>query len=152
MNRGCGCQTAEQCWKSCCCSTQSERLAWAREHGVEPPEFLVTAAADAHHETTSPDQSGGCHKCHSCAKAKAAAKTRSCCSSQPPRKHIDWIIGVRAQECQGLTLIWANAQLALPAPPAITIAPPSICAGESLPALLPFSFFLDRPPIPPPRV
>src|SRR4051812_24287052 len=35
----CGCLTAEQCWRSCCCTTPAQRLAWAREHGVTPPAY-----------------------------------------------------------------------------------------------------------------
>jgi hypothetical protein len=40
----CGCATAEQCWRSCCCHSLAERMAWAREHGVRPPEYAITAA------------------------------------------------------------------------------------------------------------
>lgn len=36
----CGCTSAEQCWRSCCCTTLPERLAWAERHGVTPPEFV----------------------------------------------------------------------------------------------------------------
>ncbi len=35
----CGCKTAEQCWTSCCCHSPSERLAWAKKHGVKPPSY-----------------------------------------------------------------------------------------------------------------
>ena len=34
---GCGCQTPEHCWPSCCCHTRVQRLAWAIEHRVQPP-------------------------------------------------------------------------------------------------------------------
>ncbi len=38
QNRPCGCQSAEQCWSGdCCCFTMEEKLAWARERGIEPP-------------------------------------------------------------------------------------------------------------------
>jgi hypothetical protein len=40
----CGCATAEQCWRSCCCHTLAERMAWAREHGVRPPEYAIAEA------------------------------------------------------------------------------------------------------------
>jgi hypothetical protein len=40
----CGCATPEQCWRSCCCHTLAERMAWARVHGVRPPEFAIAAA------------------------------------------------------------------------------------------------------------
>ncbi len=28
MNHHCGCQSAEQCWRNCCCMTLEERLFW----------------------------------------------------------------------------------------------------------------------------
>ena len=41
MNSPCGCSTAAQCWDKCCCHTDTEKLAWAKRHGVEPPVFLT---------------------------------------------------------------------------------------------------------------
>ncbi len=37
----CGCNTAEQCWDSCCCYNDAEKIAWAKEHQVLPPAFVV---------------------------------------------------------------------------------------------------------------
>lgn len=37
----CGCSTAEQCWRSCCCHPLDQRLAWAKRHGVQPPKFVL---------------------------------------------------------------------------------------------------------------
>ena len=41
---GCGCRTAEQCWRHCCCYTNQEKIAWARDHGVAVPEYVLAAA------------------------------------------------------------------------------------------------------------
>jgi hypothetical protein len=40
----CGCMSAEQCWKSCCCQNDREKVAWAKKHRVTPPEFVFAAA------------------------------------------------------------------------------------------------------------
>lgn len=40
-NCPCGCTTAESCWRSCCCRTDAEKLAWASEQGVIPPDYVV---------------------------------------------------------------------------------------------------------------
>jgi hypothetical protein len=40
----CGCDSAEHCWRSCCCHTLAERIDWARENGVRPPEFVIAQA------------------------------------------------------------------------------------------------------------
>ncbi len=39
QGHGCGCQTAEQCWRHCCCFTPEEQWAWARRHKVQPPPY-----------------------------------------------------------------------------------------------------------------
>lgn len=41
---GCGCDSAEHCWRSCCCHSLAERLAWAEREGVTPPEYVLTVA------------------------------------------------------------------------------------------------------------
>ncbi len=40
----CGCASAEACWRSCCCTTPHQRLAWAAAHNVRPPDELVAEA------------------------------------------------------------------------------------------------------------
>jgi len=44
QNSPCGCNDAERCWRACCCHTNAEKLAWARQHGVTPPHYVVEAA------------------------------------------------------------------------------------------------------------
>jgi hypothetical protein len=34
MDKPCGCASAEQCFRECCCTTPAERLAWARRNGL----------------------------------------------------------------------------------------------------------------------
>jgi len=50
MDRPCGCASAEQCWKSCCCFTNQEKVVWAAKHAVQLPEYVVAAAQ---HETAT---------------------------------------------------------------------------------------------------
>src|SRR5215467_15256496 len=44
------CQSAEQCWQNCCCMTLEERLIWARQNHVRPPNYALAAARAAHIE------------------------------------------------------------------------------------------------------
>jgi hypothetical protein len=44
MNHHCGCRSAEECWRHCCCTTLEERLIWARENHVRPPEYALAEA------------------------------------------------------------------------------------------------------------
>lgn len=36
MDKPCGCATAEQCFKNCCCNTPAELLAWAKANRLDP--------------------------------------------------------------------------------------------------------------------
>ena len=72
QHHACGCLTAEQCWKDCCCFSPKERLAWAREHGVQAPAHLVAeVVAQSKHES-----SGSCGNEH-----ESCSQKRSCCPS-----------------------------------------------------------------------
>jgi len=44
QSRPCGCQSAEQCWKKCCCFSNGQKIAWARTQGVKLPDYVVAAA------------------------------------------------------------------------------------------------------------
>ena len=39
--RGCGCATAEQCWRQCCCTSLENRLGWANQKKIQPPEWIA---------------------------------------------------------------------------------------------------------------
>lgn len=105
MHNRCGCQNADQCWRSCCCHTVSERLAWAREHRVAAPEYVQALAQEA----------AGKKSCCSAPQAAATAKSKSCCAShgepspcthqresQPPRG----VSLLQALRCRGLSANW----------------------------------------------
>ncbi|MEP3479042.1 MAG: hypothetical protein ABJZ55_07340 [Fuerstiella sp.] len=44
MNRPCGCDSAEQCWRSCCCFTNQQKVTWAKKNSVVLPSYVVDAA------------------------------------------------------------------------------------------------------------
>jgi hypothetical protein len=44
MDRGCGCHDAAGCKKHCCCFSDTEKLAWAATHGVDPAPFVSETA------------------------------------------------------------------------------------------------------------
>lgn len=41
QSMGCGCKDANQCWSSCCCHTDAEKLAWAKQRGIAPPAWFL---------------------------------------------------------------------------------------------------------------
>ncbi len=46
QNRTCGCCSADQCWKKCCCFTNQQKVSWAEKNGVQLPRFVVDAARE----------------------------------------------------------------------------------------------------------
>lgn len=44
QNRPCGCRSAEQCWKKCCCFNSSQKIGWAKANRVKVPDYVLAAA------------------------------------------------------------------------------------------------------------
>lgn len=76
-DKPCGCMSAEQCFRKCCCHTPSQLLAWARRHDVEP---AVLAALQRRAGVDRQDRAviaGG-----SCCASTVVATSASCCSAE----------------------------------------------------------------------
>ena len=90
QDRPCGCKNAQQCWDSCCCFSDAEKMAWARVNNVIPPAwFLEKIAAQpllASHQANATSQSKktACCCCHSAPSDAAVAQA----PDKSPRKTI----------------------------------------------------------------
>lgn len=148
MNRACGCHKAEDCWKKCCCFSKSERVAWAKSHGVkveceieETP--VVASLADADSSRCSHDA-----KCQRTGSKDCCSKTRKSPSSEQGR----WLSWQQFRECRGAPNVWSVGFDSLPPPTVIEVVvmelsqPHSVLAGDVL-----VSIELD-PPVPPPKI
>jgi hypothetical protein len=125
----CGCATAEQCWRSCCCHTLGERLAWARAKGVRPPGFAIAQARAAGHDLSWLEvrpgtqvklvcRSGNCQKedhraIHSCCDRAShnfpAKAARSCCTTKHKADLARSVIAWQALKCGGHSMNWLAA-------------------------------------------
>lgn len=125
----CGCASAEQCWKRCCCYSHQQKIAWARTHNVTPPaQWLAASQRDdrSHGDYTSAGHSSSTASCcsskqkhppgsSSCCQSHA----HSCCKAQPvaePQPAMQIVDVMRAQRCAGEASLWANATVAVPVP------------------------------------
>jgi len=149
----CGCQSAADCWESCCCHTLAERVAWARAHGVTPPESALVALAS---QSESP-ASEAAHACGGgCAACELPAEQGDCCSRKhhkPTHDESDQsapsdrglVVLIQAMGCQGvdfnplsatpaIPLVVLDATLTLPATGWLHICDPPV---EVPPAALP---------------
>lgn len=158
----CGCQTAEECWRHCCCNTPEQRLAWARAHGVTPPNYAVLKPGQGWdtRQPTKPTQP----KCALCAVADAAQTERTaagCCSkqdqvtkpaSEDKAKPWRWQLGSASFKCRGMSLFWLQGGSGSLPPPVLTWLPSfplvdCLLDGSTQPLRLPLI-----PPTPPPRI
>ena len=91
----CGCRTAALCWSgACCCFTMAEKVAWAAENGLAPPEHATHAAMQeikhaARKETTQPNSQRSCcshsapaHQCDECLEESKSELMPECCANK----------------------------------------------------------------------
>ena len=112
----CGCGSAEQCWKSCCCFSTAEKLAWARRNGITPPSFVVAEPEPRPTGSRSPVRKSCCSAqpvvVKSCCSASAAVSTTE---EVVPAKQPRWISYLAAARCRGAAAAeWLNVPVSLP--------------------------------------
>src|SRR5438132_6551133 len=66
----CGCQSAEECWRHCCCFTPEQRWAWAEAHHVVPPAYAERPSPPD--EQSEPGRQG------------SGTPAKSCCARHHP--------------------------------------------------------------------
>ena len=99
QNRPCGCKNADQCWSSCCCFSDSEKVAWAKANNVTLPDWFYEKMA-ANPEPVAKQKSGCC----CCCKSKVASTQPSECNEAPVVKptKVEVRLSLRQQKgCQG---------------------------------------------------
>jgi hypothetical protein len=116
MDHPCGCATAEQCWRHCCCFTPEEKFAWAAAHGVAPPAYAEQPSGGWHtvrlrdREAGNSAPEASCcactrHQADRAAPARDCSENAGCCQApaQPPAKssakaspRSRWVVGVAA--------------------------------------------------------
>jgi hypothetical protein len=166
----CGCATAEDCWRNCCCFTADERWAWARDHDVQPPEYAERPAAKSWAAVRLRDQiedhpetKAACTHCQVPPPRTACREPSgnpSCCRTESVTKkerpvdaasHSRGPALLSALRCQGLGTVWLTTGAVLPIIPNPTWRLNHSWAGwiadwDDWPTTLPFV-----PPEPPPR-
>jgi hypothetical protein len=163
QNRPCGCRSAEQCWKSCCCFSNAQKIAWAKANSVRVPEFVKHAISGDESRAVVARRSCCAKRQGCCVAATRSAKT--CCdrglsSSLTPSADThagdvdspSTVIGVIAQECQGGRWSWVTGFAVCSAPQFEYLH--SIEVAGDVPDWLSSEFEPERrrPPIPPPRL
>jgi len=104
MHHRCGCGSADACWHGCCCMTLAQKLAWAKEHGVTPPDYALAKAEHEEHDAVDAPRSCGSCSRHGCevAVAKRAGS------------QIGLVLSEDFRRCNGLASLWLTIGHALP--------------------------------------
>ncbi len=137
MDSPCGCRSAEQCWRHCCCHSLAERIAWARQHHVQPPDDVL---AEAKSEGIAVDE------CCDDEQAKCGHQRQPTSA-----KHGSHVVLVKMLECQGLAGHWLAAVISLPPPAHVRWSLSRVNAG-CVPATTFRAFYRAiEPATPPPR-
>jgi hypothetical protein len=150
----CGCSSADECWHHCCCHTNREKVAWAHEHGVTPPDFVVAAAEKEEHSAEHTCCTHhGCEKC--AAKAAAAHHDDEHAAQQAAAKgslKLRLVLVDFARHCRNLPQFWSLVSAALP----VRIEPSwsfdAKVVGRVIDAPVPQRHVELSPPVPPPKL
>jgi len=144
---GCGCSNAVQCWSSCGCHSDAEKIAWAKANGVLPPDWFLE---DLKHKPAvcQTESSGGC--CCCCSKnAEPASLPQQADTQRPPSTRVVYLVLKQQRRCQGLYdvdhVTWHFIPPTNQPLPTISITPLCEREPQSVPAIAP------SPPTPPPR-
>jgi hypothetical protein len=155
----CGCRTAQQCWKSCCCMSAQQKIQWAHSRGITPPAAALAAAAQ---ETAAPPAGSCCSRkaklqlatCSAPGTKSSAGETVSQRTRSKSGTSVYWVSFIEAEKCHGgSSTNWLPVATSLPAhfPEVSLEAPPRVgyCRVSSQPVPLNPAY---PPPAPPPRL
>jgi hypothetical protein len=134
-----------------------EKVAWAAERGLAPPDHALRLAKEEGEATTAKAS------CPKCPKKSAAPditcqhepEAKSCCQDQgqtPTAKPPAWVIGLFAKKCRGEEPggIWTAAPAVPPAPP-VAWTFDNALSGTLSPTDCSTDPTTGPPPLPPPR-
>lgn len=130
QHSACGCRTAEQCRKNCCCHTKQEKIAWALARGIDPNRVaILTPEESQRYVARKPAVCCQKAKKACCSKKAKAPQTteRSCCQKQTPPAGVSFVVGIHAQKCRGTGVDWIQSGFVAlpPAPVILALAPPA---------------------------
>jgi hypothetical protein len=107
MHHRCGCGSAEACWHGCCCMTLAQKLAWAKEHGVTPPDYALAQTEHGEHDAVdAPRSCGSCSRREGCELVVAKQKTAG--------RNVGLVLSEDFRRCNGLASLWLTIGHALP--------------------------------------
>ncbi len=147
QDRPCGCRSAEQCKKQCCCFSNDQKLSWAKRNGVTSSE-VVSSKDTCDTVSKSPRK-----ECCLAKTAKAERNARqSSGTASIAKSRSKFVIGIVAQRCQGVDQTFSGQSVFL-LPPQISLTLNAFPTGERIvPGKIRIITAFSDPPVPPPRL
>jgi hypothetical protein len=160
-NHLCGCRSADDCWRHCCCYSRDERLAWAADNGVTPPAAAaespaVAAAPEGWNTPRLRDQTEGrtaapaadCPECARGTRAAAPDQPAACCRTAANPD--PWRLALAAVHCRRPATVWVTTGAVVPPPRPTWTAWAPLADSLSYPDVSGLTLSAS-PPDPPPR-
>ena len=151
QDRPCGCRSADQCLKKCCCFSTEQKLTWSKRNGAKEFERQV---ADAKNRMGNQPPQKGCCSVSQKSKSPPIAANGPTRSQQGFRtaSRFQVVIGVVAQHCHGVVQTFSGQ--------AIFVLPPAVALEATADLLCERLSLADsrnghqsaEPPVPPPRL
>jgi hypothetical protein len=152
MDNPCGCSSADACWHHCCCHTNREKVAWAHEHGVTPPDFVIAAAEKEEHAESAGAVCCHHHGCEKCAAKAAATAHAGSESGKKTTLRLGFVLVDMARHCRNLPQFWSLFGLALPVRIETAWSFDETVVGRVVEAPVRDCLVELPPPVPPPKL
>ena len=180
QNRPCGCQSAEQCWKKCCCFTNTQKVAWAKTNKVKLPAYVLAAARKEDQSLGAKATEIKTPRCEHCVARKTVTppvarlevtkqavaesvqsnrnggtRVSAAAKSLPAHKSptgSKWVMTVFAAQCQGQPTFWCCLPPTVLPTPAELIVGPSGLRESVVTESDRLATSSQRPPLPPPKI
>jgi len=158
QDRPCGCRSAQQCWKKCCCFTNEQKLAWTRRNHIPAPRIVLEQIAREKRDTslvhtTKCTAAGSVCRLSCCERPSSDDETQADASAPAgtSQNSSRYVLGLFVQQCHGGGLSWNSLPWSL-LPPLVELPawPLMVVAAPSFVRTLPAEVY-DSPPVPPPR-
>ena len=150
QDRPCGCLSAAQCKKKCCCFSADQKVAWAKKNHRPISDVLDIAA-----ERQPPQivrNSSCCETKVSARQDRPACLTKIANRSSSGGNRVSVVIAALAQQCHGIAVTAFGQPIYILTAPACTICSISL-NGERVAPWIPGLIQPEsEPPVPPPRL
>lgn len=154
QHRRCGCMSAAQCKKKCCCFSAEQKVAWAKKNGVSVSDVVELADVPRNPPATASccEAKSSAKKCHLAPMEKSSCQTSKCKIAGKQKGRVQVAIAAMVFKCRGVA-VTAFGQPAYVLPDVVPSSVVAELTSEKVYCRTPIFNPPDLdPPVPPPRL